>query len=134
MLTCTGEFSTQGSGAGGGVVFGVVEPDEVGDPARMACQKGDGSFHCSDQRILLEMRIASHHDVVANVVVRESLECAVLVRDVAIPSIAVVRILFGTKPGGDVDAREHNLATNEAPSSSTLTGSDELTVEPARSQ
>ena len=80
------------------------------------------------------MRIASHHDVVADVVVRESLECAVLVRDVAIPGIAVVRVFFSAKPGSDVDTGEHDLATNEAPSSSTLTGSDELTVEPARSQ
>jgi hypothetical protein len=32
-----------------------------------------------DERILLEMRIARHHDVVADVVVHEGLECAVLV-------------------------------------------------------
>jgi hypothetical protein len=35
--TCTGELSAQGPGACGRVIFGVVEPDEVGDPAGKVC-------------------------------------------------------------------------------------------------
>jgi hypothetical protein len=33
LRTCSGKLSAQGSDAGGRVVFSVVKPDEVGDPA-----------------------------------------------------------------------------------------------------
>jgi hypothetical protein len=39
----------------------------------------DRTVELLDERILLEMRIARHHDVVADVVVHQSLKCAVLV-------------------------------------------------------
>jgi hypothetical protein len=47
---------------------------------------------------------------------------------------AVVWVLLGTKPCSDVDAGEHDLATNETPGSPTLARGDELAIEPARSQ
>ena len=76
------------------------------------------------------MGVAGEHDVVADLVVVERLERAVLVRHVAVPGVAVVGVLFGAEPGCDVDAGEDNLAAYDAPGGATLAGADELVVEP----
>lgn len=52
----------------------------------------------------LRVRVTSQHDVVADVVVVQSLERAILVRHVPIPGVAVEWVLLGAKPGGHVDA------------------------------
>lgn len=107
---CAGKLGSKCAGTGGWVVIFGTEPDEVGDP--------------------VQVRVTGHHDVVADVVVNKGLERAVLVGHVAIPGITVIRVLFCAEPGGDIDAGEHNLATDEAPSSATLSRSLQLAIEP----
>lgn len=78
------------------------------------------------------MRVARHHYVVADVVVCKSLECAVLVCHVAVPSVTIVRVLFGAEPSRDVDAGKDDLAADEAPCGAAFAAGDELAIEPLR--
>lgn len=81
---------------------------------------------------LLKVRVASHHDVVANIVVCKRLERAVLVCHVAVPSVTVVWVLFGAEPGRDIDTGEDDLATDETPRGAAFTAGNKLAVEPVR--
>lgn len=82
---------------------------------------------------LLQVGVAGHHDVVADVVVGEGLQGAVLVRHVPVPGVAVVGVLLRAEPGRDVDAGEDDLAADQAPGGAALAGLDELAVEPVDS-
>lgn len=81
----SGEFDTDGAGAGVGVVGGVVEPGQVADP--------------------VDVGVTREHDVVADVVLVESLQGTVPVGQVAVPSVHV-EWLCGAVLDGLVQLRE----------------------------
>ena len=77
------------------------------------------------------MAVAREEDVVADAVVVERLQRAVLVRQVPVPGVTVVRVRRAAEPGRDVDPAEDDLRADEAPGRAAGGGGGELVVEPA---
>lgn len=92
------------------VVFVLVKPDQVTD--------------------LVCVGVAGKHDVIVQTVLVHSVESAVAVRLEAIPLILIVGILKYAKLGADVNPREGNLVSNDTPSSATISGVNQLSVQP----